>query len=553
MKKNTLLLFLAVAIVSNTHAQNTFPASGNVGIGIITPAAPLQVIGASRFGSTANYGSFDVSGNFSFSGTSAYRVGDNKFVFRSATNLKSGLYYDATNLRYEFRSNTGTSIFTIGTTTGIVGVRGNSNANYALNINASATYNGINVTDPVNNYAFYSVKTGNNPAIYVENSNTTSTGSVLKAVSKSNTRAVEGVSNEAGTGVYGSAINGAGVYGSDAASGNGVTGYSYTGYGVTGTTGDGFAGVYGNDNNQAIGVYGRSTNGVGVYGASSGTSATGGYAGKFVSSGYRGIYVSSATGFFAGYFSGDVYTTGLYQSSDARLKKNIKDVVNAMDLINSLQPKNYEFRNDGNYTKMNLPQGIHYGLLAQDLEKILPALVKDNQFETRDAATSDSKQAVSKTAEQNETIDFKSVNYTELIPIIIKALQEQDKTIQEQHTKIETLIQLINKLSANAAVNTTTENTNAVASFTANASIEQNIPNPFPNATRISYLLPEKYNSAKIIIADKTGRTLKQVNITGTGKGSVSIDAAAMASGVYSYTLVADGKIIGSRQMIVAK
>lgn len=554
MKKNFCSLFIAIIISANAHAQNTFPAAGNVGVGTLVPATTLQVIGASRLGSAANYGNFDASGNLSFAGTSAYRVADNQFAFRLATSLKGGLYYNTNNLRYEFRSTTGTALFNIGSTTGLVGIRGAINTTYALNVNASATYNGINVTDPVNNYAFYSVKTGNNPAVYVENSNTIATGSVLKAVSRSNTKAIEGVSSEAGTGVYGFAINGAGVYGNDNGSGNGVTGYSFTGFGVTGSTAEGFAGVYGSDNNEAIGVYGRSTGGIGVYGNSTGTSATGGYAGKFTSANYRGIYVSSATGYFAGYFSGDIYTTGLYQGSDAKLKKNINDVANAMDIINRLQPKYYEFRNDGNYAKMNLPQGIHYGLLAQDLEKILPGLVKDNKFETRDAATPNGKKESNKTAEVNETIDFKSVNYTELIPVMIKAIQEQDKTIQEQNAKIETLLQLVNKLSNNVVLNATSENSKAGALVVvANEKLEQNIPNPFASVTRINYNLPQKFTSAQITIADKTGRIVKQINITGSDKGFINLDATALSSGIYSYTLIADGKIIGSKQMLVVK
>jgi hypothetical protein len=53
-----------------------------------------------------------------------------------------------------------------------------------------------------------------------------------------------------------------------------------------------------------------------------------------------------------------------------------------MDIINKLKPREYEFRHDGNYDLMNLPDGSHYGLIAQDLEQVLPNLVKDTKFET---------------------------------------------------------------------------------------------------------------------------------------------------------------------------
>ncbi|HEX8677352.1 MAG TPA: tail fiber domain-containing protein, partial [Segetibacter sp.] len=70
---------------------------------------------------------------------------------------------------------------------------------------------------------------------------------------------------------------------------------------------------------------------------------------------------------------------------DAKLKKNIKEVDNAIDIINRLQPKNYEYRKDGSFGKMHLPNGKHYGLLAQDLEKVLPDLVKETHFNSANA------------------------------------------------------------------------------------------------------------------------------------------------------------------------
>jgi len=86
---------------------------------------------------------------------------------------------------------------------------------------------------------------------------------------------------------------------------------------------------------------------------------------------------------YAGFFEGNVYCSGVYVGSDQNLKQNIHDFTSAMDIINKLKPKQYEFRQDGNYTLMNLPNGEHCGLIAQDVEKVLPNLVKDTKFETR--------------------------------------------------------------------------------------------------------------------------------------------------------------------------
>ena len=86
-----------------------------------------------------------------------------------------------------------------------------------------------------------------------------------------------------------------------------------------------------------------------------------------------------------------------------------------MNIVNQLHPKRFQYRQDGEYARMNLPRGERHGLLAQDVEKVLPGLVIETPF---DAATIDPNAAPVPT-------NLKALNYTELIPIMIKAIQEQ--------------------------------------------------------------------------------------------------------------------------------
>ncbi|HXL58538.1 MAG TPA: hypothetical protein VN958_19885, partial [Chitinophagaceae bacterium] len=69
------------------------------------------------------------------------------------------------------------------------------------------------------------------------------------------------------------------------------------------------------------------------------------------------------------------------------------------------------------------------------------------------------------------------------------------------------------------------------------------------STTAIHYTLPQKYLSAQIIITDQNGKALKQLNISGAGKGSLNIDAAMLSAGAYNYSMYVDGKLIGSKQM----
>ena len=83
---------------------------------------------------------------------------------------------------------------------------------------------------------------------------------------------------------------------------------------------------------------------------------------------------------YSGYFAGDVFTNGTYVSSDERAKQNIADLTGAMKIINQLHPKRYQYRQDGEYGQMNLPRGDHHGLIAQEVEQVLPGLVKETVF-----------------------------------------------------------------------------------------------------------------------------------------------------------------------------
>src|SRR5207253_5782882 len=118
------------------------------------------------------------------------------------------------------------------------------------------------------------------------------------------------------------------------------------------------------------------------------------------------------SGAYAAYLQGNVFTTGSYLPSDRNFKQNIADLTSAMGVINKLQPKEYEYRQDGNFKMMNLPRGKHYGLIAQDVEQILPNLVKETKYNAAKIS------AGKTTLAQGEVIDYKGVNYTELIPLL---------------------------------------------------------------------------------------------------------------------------------------
>jgi len=115
---------------------------------------------------------------------------------------------------------------------------------------------------------------------------------------------------------------------------------------------------------------------------------------------------------------------------------------------------------------------------------------------------------------------------------------------QELKTQIMELKKLVTQLQEKLNANL-----NSTAISLTEASLEQNVPNPFNHSTTIHYTLPQVYSSAKIIITDAAGKTLKDVIVSGKGKGSLQVDASSITSGAYQYSLVIDGRVVDTKRM----
>ena len=105
----------------------------------------------------------------------------------------------------------------------------------------------------------------------------------------------------------------------------------------------------------------------------------------------------------------------LTAASDLKLKRNITKISNATSILSKLNPVTYEFR-DNEFPTMQLSEGQRWGLIAQEVEQILPELV------------SESSMAIDTLGNEQS---IKSLNYIDLIPILIKSIQEQELRIQE--------------------------------------------------------------------------------------------------------------------------
>jgi len=165
---------------------------------------------------------------------------------------------------------------------------------------------------------------------------------------------------------------------------------------------------------------GGSTN-YGVYGYATGTTANYGVYG----------YAAGGTTNYAGYFSGNVTVTGTFSNpSDKNLKKNINPLTGSLKKVLNLQGVTYDWKSDQELIdfrkssdsngkeearKFNFPKGTQIGVIAQDVEKVLPELV------------------------QTDGEGLKSVDYIKIIPILIEAIKEQQKQIEKLSEELEAI------------------------------------------------------------------------------------------------------------------
>ncbi len=184
-----------------------------------------------------------------------------------------------------------------------------------------------------------------------------------------------------------------------------------------------------------IGVYGEGNYEGGYFNGSASTYTGAAYGVYAISTGSSagtryGVFGSASGGTtnYGLYCSGNGVYTGTWASvSDRKFKTNIQPLNSALNKVMQLQVKTFEMKLD-EYPSMNFSKGTQFGFIAQELQQIIPELVSND---------------VAPGATKDETIEYLGVNYIGMIPVLTKALQEQQEIIQKQQKQIEELYKLI--------------------------------------------------------------------------------------------------------------
>ena len=107
------------------------------------------------------------------------------------------------------------------------------------------------------------------------------------------------------------------------------------------------------------------------------------------------------------YIYKDLYVNGsIFNTSDKNHKEEIQQISDSkIENLFNLEPVEYKFKTDSKKI-------VHYGLIAQDVEKVYPELINDSN------------------------LGFKTVNYMELIPLLLLKMKNMQKEIDELKEQI---------------------------------------------------------------------------------------------------------------------
>ena len=355
----------------------------------------------------------------------------------------------------------------------------------------------------------------------------------------------------------------------------GIQSFSHTRRGDSqGVVGIGTAGF--GETNSAIGVRGATfggENAVGVYGGS--------YLFNIASDNFAGVFGSTSSGFpyfqypgvYAGYFDGTVRATGpmyaqAFYTPSADPNEGNRAGTTSLCLIGEEESITDKFRNismfelqhneqQGQERLQNPSEESLGGRSIQDLSRkelhqldsinssIVPVKKDPLSSVNYGLDAAQLKVAFPKLVQQDEEGNY-SINYVEMIPLLVKGLNEMS-------AKIEILEHKLAEKTHSRNVKSETTSIADVPNEIDMVRMDQNKPNPFSESTVIGLNIPEKTQKANIFIYDLSGKQIQNVMVTERGETNITVYAKDLNAGMYIYSLVADGKVVMTRRLMVDK
>lgn len=129
---------------------------------------------------------------------------------------------------------------------------------------------------------------------------------------------------------------------------------------------------------------------------------------------YAELAKAERNGAYAFSIFGSLWANGTTYASDGRFKKNIEPLQESLEKVLQLQGVSYEMKT-AEFPNQYFNAGQQVGLIAQEVEKIVPEVVSENPD------------------------GYKAIDYSKLVPLLIESIKAQQAMLLKQQAEIDAL------------------------------------------------------------------------------------------------------------------
>lgn len=252
-------------------------------------------------------------------------------------------------------------------------------------------------------------------------------------------------------------------------------------------------------------------------------------------------------------FNTNLRVNGVDITSDARLKENVQSLQNPLDLLSHVSGVTYNYKlseinkyREPDKSKFTEEQSIQEN--ASDMQTSMDAASiekanRDKQLQNvidRKEAEEASRKRIVFLAQDVEKVlpelvktdedGVKSIDYIGFIPLLVESINEMRLTIQEQQNEIEMLQSLLSVETKSTLRSTSTGNPDMVEG----AKLYNRA------GASVSYTLPSTFSNAYLQVFDISGRVVKKITLT-IANDIVDINPSEIGYGTFVYALYVDG------------
>ncbi|WP_341903170.1 tail fiber domain-containing protein [Fluviicola taffensis] len=263
--------------------------------------------------------------------------------------------------------------------------------------------------------------------------------------------------------------------------------------------------------------------------------------------------------------NGSILQNGMAVTSDSTLKHSIQDLnLNADSLLNLLRPRTFEW----NTVQDTFMLGTQYGFIAQEFETVLPDLVKSGRDSIKHISSSglfpilvlgyqNQKTQIDSLKTQNIDLQTSQDSLEQVVANQNAQIEDLNNRLAQLENCLSGILPYLCQLSQSAIQANTPQTQEAIRSELSvrlsnheTIILDQNVPNPFAEQTVINFTIPATVQKAQIHFYDGHGKLMQSVDVSERGLGRLTVFGSDLSSGVYTYTLVADGQVVATKKMM---